>query len=82
MQRKYKTIDEAKAATERFRDEYVTLIVTAEGAESHDGKMIISCNGCLRDIDVFVGALNTLARRVREDAKEKEIYNFPEVIGE
>ncbi len=46
MQKTYKTLDEAKAATERFRDEYVALVeryglranllavlVTAEDAE-------------------------------------------------
>lgn len=97
MQKTYKTLDEAKAATERFRDEYVALVeryglranvlavlVTAEDAEPQGAaKMMISCNGRLEDIEAAVNELRSLALRLRQEkTSEKELYNFPEVIGE
>ncbi len=45
--------------------------------------MMISCNGRLEDIEAAVNELRSLALLLRQEkTAEKELYNFPEVIGE
>lgn len=96
MEKIYKNLDEAEKATQRFRGEFIALVarygfranvlgvvVTAETeGERHEAKMMLSCNGDLRDVEACVGELSNLALALREKAAEKELYNFPEVIGE